>query len=391
VQAAADLVDDATDAALVVPATATRPRLDLGRELHCLLGLVFDAITLDEAVRRVRRCAREATRCFVSTPNVNFAIAAQRDAAFRDSVLHSDLSLADGMPIVWLARWLGVPVTERVAGSDLFERLVTEPGQPLGVYFFGGAPGVAAAAGERLNARAGGLRCVGHESPGFGSVEEMSSAAQIERINASGADFVVVALGAKKGQAWIERNRARLSAPLISHLGAVVNFAGGTVLRAPRWAQRTGLEWLWRIKEEPALWQRYLRDGIALAGIVATRVLPRAARARWKRAEVEACEAGSFELVPDAGAAVLRLRGTWTSNRLAPLRRELARLLREGRTVQVDIEHVTRVDSALPALLLLVDRWQVEPAILRPVERLHPEVKRSFFTFGAPLPTRPAS
>ncbi len=234
----------------------------------CLLGLPLDAVTMDETVQRVREAARTRQRLFLSTPNLNFLIGCRHDAAFRQSVIDSDMSVADGMPLVWLSRLLGTPLPERVTGSGLFERLRSDPlpaGEaPLKVYFFGGAPGVAQAASQQLNAMGGGLVCVGHESPGFGSIEDMSSAETLARIDASGADFLVVALGAAKGQAWIQRNRARLQVPVLSHLGAVINFAAGTVSRAPAWMQKTGLEWLWRIKEEPALWRRYWRDGKAL-------------------------------------------------------------------------------------------------------------------------------
>src|SRR5690606_13363441 len=117
----------------------------------------------------------------------------------------------DGMPLVWIARLLGLPIRERVAGSTLFEALRhgearrTSAGL-LSVYFFGGPDGVAERADEKLNASTSWLRCVGYRSPGFASIEEMSDAETIDAINASNADFIVVALGAKKGQTWIERN-----------------------------------------------------------------------------------------------------------------------------------------------------------------------------------------
>jgi N-acetylglucosaminyldiphosphoundecaprenol N-acetyl-beta-D-mannosaminyltransferase len=109
---------------------------------------------LPEAVERVRADAFAGRRCWIATPNLNFAIAARSDAAFRQSVLRSDLSLVDGMPLIWMARALGVPMPQRVAGSDLFEALQAHPGPPLGVYLFGGPPGVAARAAERINAQA---------------------------------------------------------------------------------------------------------------------------------------------------------------------------------------------------------------------------------------------
>ena len=251
--------------------TSAAPAVDFDREVYCVLGLPVDAVDMDGAVAAVRRAAASGRRCMVSTPNLNFLAGALSDPAFRDSVLESDLCLADGMPLVWVARALGLPIRSRVAGSDLFAALAKHPGPPLRVYFFGGPDGAAQAACERVNANAHGLRCVGFDSPGFVSIEAMSDAPRIARINGSGAQFVVAALGARKGQAWLRHNRAQLRAPVLCHLGAVVNFAAGRVRRAPAWLQRLGLEWLWRIGQEPALWRRYAGDGLALLRLMATR------------------------------------------------------------------------------------------------------------------------
>src|SRR5215470_8379122 len=118
------------------------------REAYALLGLPFDALDLDAAAALVRRAAEQRERCVFATPNLNFVTGCRGDAAFRDSVLAADLSIADGMPIVWIARLLGVPLPGRVAGADLFERLRADAGRPLSVYFFGGAEGAARAAAE---------------------------------------------------------------------------------------------------------------------------------------------------------------------------------------------------------------------------------------------------
>src|SRR5688572_21542979 len=143
------------------------------REVHCVLGLPFDAVDAAGAEAQIRAAAKSGARCFLSTPNVNFLVQSRRDEAFRRSVVHSDLSVADGMPIVWLARLMGIPIASRVAGSNLFEALRAGP-EPLSVYFFGGPEGVAADA-----ARALGARCVGYAFPGYGSVESMSDEAAI--------------------------------------------------------------------------------------------------------------------------------------------------------------------------------------------------------------------
>lgn len=259
---------------------------DFDRDVYCLMGLPFDAVDMSAAVRRVRDAARKGERCFLSTPNLNFLIGCRRDPVFRDSVVHSDLSIADGMPLVWIARLLGLPIRERVAGSGLFEALRAggEAGkEPLKIYFFGGPDGVAERACNVLNEHPSGVRCVGWQSPGFESVEAMSGDERIAPINASQADFLVVALGARKGQAWIEHNLERLAVPVASHLGAVVNFVAGSVSRAPVWMQRTGLEWLWRIREEPGLWRRYWHDGLGLFGLMFGVVLPYAFQRRFGR------------------------------------------------------------------------------------------------------------
>lgn len=330
-------------------------RADFARPLTCILGLPFDTVDIAQAVQRIRDAAFSGQRCFVSTPNLNFAMAARQDVAFRDSVLHSDLSLVDGMPLVWIARALGQPVRERVSGADVFDALLDHAGPPLGVFLFGGPPGAAAQACERINRRGGGLRCVGFDAAGFGSIEAMSSDEQIARINGSGAQFVVVALGAAKGQAWIEHNAPRLTAPVLTHLGAVVNFAAGTVQRAPRVVQALGLEWLWRIKEEPSLWRRYGRDGRAALGLFFTRVLPDALAARRGRGSAPA----RVEVLHSPGGRVLRLDGDWRpAAQLDQLRSALTTLAADDVPgLRVDLAGVTAIGHACTALLLVARGW----------------------------------
>ena len=340
-----------------------RPVPDLFRPAHDILGLPFDVVGLEGAVATVLRSVASRTPLFISTPNLNFLIATQSDAEFRASVRESDLSLADGMPVVWLARLLGVPIRKRVAGSDLFEALREQDLQTVRVFFFGGPEGAARQAGEQLNAlaaaqraagRTPGLVCVGHESPGFGSLDEMSTPELIGRINASQADFVIVALGARKGQAWIQRNRGQLDAPVISHLGAVVNMAAGTIARAPRWMQRTGLEWVWRIKEEPLLWKRYAFDGLALARLLLTQVLAdMARRRRWLRPSALQAHPATFVESGVGGQRQVVLQGVWTAGNCEPLRAWLAQAWKQGERPHVDASRALYLDSVVRGLLAI--------------------------------------
>jgi N-acetylglucosaminyldiphosphoundecaprenol N-acetyl-beta-D-mannosaminyltransferase len=341
----------------VVPARGSKPELDLGRDVHAHLGLIFDCVTLDTATAQLRACAASGKRCFFSTPNTNFAMTAMHDAAFRDSVLQSDLSVADGMPVVALARWLRIPLPERVAGADLFERLRAPTTDPcLTFFFFGGDAGIAERAARAINAIEGSARSVGYFDPGFVDVESMSGDEVIDRVNSAGPSFVVVSLGAVKGQAWIQRNRGRLKAPLVSHLGAVVNFAAGRVLRSPRWMQLAGLEWLWRVACEPSLWRRYAKDGLAVLRWLLV-VWP--ARRRLHARSVTVLP--SIEATPAThpGAPVrLVLHGTWDRPHIAALRQALSGLLTSGHEVHVDMANVADIDSAVFGLLALVHGWQ---------------------------------
>ena len=243
--------------------------------VYWFLGLPFDVVRLGDVRSRIFAAASSRRQLVFATPNVSFLASAYRDPSFRDDILRTDLSIADGTPIIWLGRLLGIPFTERVAGSDLIDSLNSDPGpRQLKVYFLGGEEGVAAAAVEALNRTRGGLIGVGASYPGFVSPEQMDGEDLIQEINRSDADLLAVALGAAKGHRWIEANRHRLRVPVICYLGAVVNFVAGTVNRAPPVMRRMGLEWLWRIKEEPKLFRRYARDAVYLVKAVLLEIAP---------------------------------------------------------------------------------------------------------------------
>ena len=329
---------------------------DLSREVYCVLGLPIDAIELGEALRRIRAAAKSGTPFFLSTPNLNFLINSLADPEFRESLLLSDLCPADGMPIVWIARLAGIPIKQRVAGSDIFESLkeAKSLAQRLTVFLLGGQHDVAASACVALNAGPGAVRCVGSMNPGYGDVEDLSSDAIIDAINASNADFLNVALGAAKGQAWLVRNHRRLRVPVRAHLGAVINFQAGSVERAPALLRKAGLEWLWRIKEEPHLWTRYWRDGCVLLRLLLTRVLPLVIHSSWhtpgrhrRNLRMETCE--------HRGSVVVKLAGVATSHHAAAAIAEFRHALPLARErVIVDVSGIRAIDARFLGLLLMV-------------------------------------
>ena len=338
--------------------TLTTP-VDFARSVVCVMGLPFDTLAMNEAANCVRAAAKRRTPLMLSTANLNFVVTARGDEAFRDSIIRSQLSLADGMPIVWVARLLGLPIRERVPGSGLFDALMNpcDPEPAVKVFFFGGPDGVAQTASERINRRNGGVVCVGFDSPGFVPIDAMSGGNYVKRINHADPDFVVVSLGARKGQAWIERNRAHLNAPVVSHLGAVVNFAAGSVRRAPMWMQRAGLEWLWRVKEEPRLWKRYAADGVAFAHIIFASVLPlwweRVRASRRTQAPPPTVELRACETLVE-----LKISGVCAAHNTAPLRSAFTQAAATGSRIRIDLTNVDSIDSTAMGILLLLHGHQ---------------------------------
>jgi N-acetylglucosaminyldiphosphoundecaprenol N-acetyl-beta-D-mannosaminyltransferase len=332
-----------------------KPSCPILRDVWCILGLPFDAVSFEQASLLLNQAVDEQERCFLSTPNLNFVIAAIDDNDFFQSVLDSDLSVADGMPIIWVAKLLGAPLKERVAGSTLFNALsiTTMRKKKVKVFFFGGQEGIAEAAHKVLNVSSNGMTSCGFYDPGFVSVEEMSSADIIENINAAEPDFIVVALGAKKGQKWLQKNKKELNAPVISHLGAVINFVAGSVDRAPEFWQKFGLEWLWRIKQEPMLWQRYFFDGLTFLKLVVCNVIPLAVH-NWFSKRLLYYHAHPLVTVCDEGKTVLRISGSFRHGCMTGLKSRLSSVLDDfNKDVVMDCVNLEYIDSACIATLLL--------------------------------------
>ena len=319
------------------------------RDVWAIFGMPIDNVSLDEAASLVEQAVETRTRLSFVTPNVNWMVRALKNDSAMRQIVNADLSLADGAPVVWLARQLGMPLTERVAGSDLFDRLradTSENAKPIRIFFFGGRDGAAEAAHNALQDEQGRLIAAGWHNPGFGDVESMSSSEIRDKINAAKPDFVIVSLGAAKGQDWIEHNQSELEAPVIAHLGAVVDFVAGTIKRAPDWATRIGLEWVWRIIAEPSLWKRYWNDGKDLIGIVSGSLgrVKKTSRAKQGVQGVEATFNGS----------ALALSGDLVISTRNEIRENLSVAAQKPSDCQLDLTAVRTIDaSALGQLRML--------------------------------------
>ena len=331
---------------------------DFSREVYGILGIPVDVIDMSTALQKIEAAAASNSPFLLSTPNLNFLAISQHDAEFRESLLISDLCPADGMPIVWLARLLGVPIKERIAGSDIFETLKSARFaiRRLSVFLFGGAAGVASAAASRLNAQSCGVVCAGSFNPGFDHIDAMSTDAIIDVVNSSKADFLVAALSAKKGQGWLVKNHHRLSIPVRCHLGAVLNIEAGMVQRAHASLRRSGLEWLWRIKEEPYLWRRYWNDGWVFLHLLLTRALPIAIGLRWQRmgSRDRSIQALSIQQMEDSETITLRLSGDAIDRHIDSAVSSFRKVVKTRKNVDLDLSATRVVDVRFVGLLLML-------------------------------------
>jgi N-acetylglucosaminyldiphosphoundecaprenol N-acetyl-beta-D-mannosaminyltransferase len=331
---------------------------DLSREVYCILGVPVDAIGMNAVLRRIGSASTAGTPFLISTPNLNSLVISQSDKEFREALILSDLCTADGMPIIWIAWLMGIPIKKRIAGSDIFEALKTEysASHPLKAFLLGCAEGVAAAASRALNGQPSGLYCVGWLFPGFGSADEMSRDDIIDTINSSGADLLVASLGNQKGHLWLGRNHHRLLIPVRAHFGASLNFQAGTVRRAPLIVQKSGLEWLWRIKEEPYLWRRYWNDGAVLLRLLFTRVLPSAVWTWWGRLNERWGEDLTITQAHDHQTVTVSLSGPATARCVNKAILVFRKAMQTNKRITVDFSNARTVDVRFLGLLLMLNK-----------------------------------
>lgn len=229
-------------------------------ERPTILGIPFDAVSVQMAVDRTLTALAGSAVFQVVTPGPEFLMTSRHHAQFREVLQRADLSLPDGMGVVLAAKYLGQPGLRRIPGMEYLESLLAELSRKqIPVFFYGGMPGVADEAVRQLSLRFSGLRIAGAES-GFRKWLRVPEAYICWRIRQSGAAVVFVALGAPEQELWIDRNRERLGLVRIAiGVGGAFDFWSKRIRRAPVWLRRLGLEWFWRLLQEPGKrWRRIL-------------------------------------------------------------------------------------------------------------------------------------
>ena len=227
-----------------------------------ILGIALAVSDYEEVIDWMEAMIAAGERGYVTAAAVNLIMAAQEDPEARAAVLGATLAVPDGQPLVWALRALGHRRATRIYGPDLMARFCERAalaGTPI--YLYGGRTAAALELLERrLRERFPGLRIVGGFSPPFRALTPEEEERVIAEIDSSGAAIVWVGTGQPKQEKWMLRMRPRLSAPLLAGVGAAFDFHAGLVSQAPRWMQRSGLEWVYRLSREPRrLWRRYAR------------------------------------------------------------------------------------------------------------------------------------
>jgi N-acetylglucosaminyldiphosphoundecaprenol N-acetyl-beta-D-mannosaminyltransferase len=266
-----------TEPAVGGPVVQVSSLNEVSTERAELLGLSFDAVTLETAVARcLEFCYAPRASHVVITANASHLCMVRHDAELALACRGAHLTVADGMPVVWALRASGQPIPERVAGVDLMDRLLAEAAKHrLSVYFLGAKREVVQTLAKTSRIRYPGLEIAGFRDGYFGSRDHQII---VEQIRASGAHILFVGMPSPFKETWCERHRERLEVPVIMGVGGSFDVLAGYIRRAPRWMQWAGLEWSWRLVMEPRkLWRRYLTTNsefVWLAGreIVARRL-----------------------------------------------------------------------------------------------------------------------
>jgi N-acetylglucosaminyldiphosphoundecaprenol N-acetyl-beta-D-mannosaminyltransferase len=246
-----------------------------------LFEVPIAAMTMAQAVARVQRAIEDRARLQIGVVNAAKIVNMHRDERLRDDVLASDLVLADGMSVVWASRMLGEPLPERVAGIDLMHAMLAR-GNREGwrVFCLGASEQVLVRAVAALRALYPNVRFVGAHHGYFARSEESAVAATIA---ASRADILFVAMTSPRKEQFLARWSPTMGVPVCHGVGGSFDVVAGEVRRAPAAWQRLGLEWLYRVKQEPRrLWKRYLVTNVLFLGVVARELVRR--RQRLERA-----------------------------------------------------------------------------------------------------------
>lgn len=231
----------------------------------------IDNLTMDETLQEVDKLIQKNCSAYVVTPNVDHIVRLETNSELQNIYKNASLILADGKPLIWISKLYKTPIKEKVSGSDLF-LLLCEMSAKKGysMFFLGAAEGVAEKAAENLKVKYNGLKVVGTYSPPYDFEEDESEIKKIKFIIKNvNPDILIIGLGSPKQEKFMFYNCKQLGIPISFGLGASFDFVAGNIKRAPKWMSEHGLEWLFRITQDPKrMFKRYIINDRKIFGLI---------------------------------------------------------------------------------------------------------------------------
>jgi N-acetylglucosaminyldiphosphoundecaprenol N-acetyl-beta-D-mannosaminyltransferase len=329
-----------------------------------ILGVAFDNISIQEAIRTIDRMIASGRPHYAVTANVDFLVQAVGDVELRRILFDAHLALCDGTPVLWASRLLGNPLRERVAGADLTPLLIAEAARKgHRLFFLGATPESVNRAVRRLRDQYPGVIIAGHYSPPFNRLLEMDHDEIKRRILEAKPDLLLVSLGCPKQEKWIAMHYRSLGVPVSIGVGATIDFLAGQVKRAPAWMRRSGTEWLFRLAQEPRrLYRRYAKD---------LWVFGRAILVQWWQLGAGGGDRSPARLRPNRSGTtapplqgealngefqVLQLPGRWDTAAVTSDPGWVDRLVAAGRHCLIEMEAVHFIDSTGLGVLIALQK-----------------------------------
>jgi N-acetylglucosaminyldiphosphoundecaprenol N-acetyl-beta-D-mannosaminyltransferase len=321
-----------------------------------LFGIPFHDLTMSETLDWIDRLIAQRRPAYLVTANLDFAAQASEDVELQRILVEAELVLCDGTPLVWASRLTGKPLRERVAGSDLVPCLAAHAERmDYRIFLLGGEISSLEGAAKNLQSRFPALPSVHFFSPPFAPLHEFDNQEILHEIQKAKPDILLVAFGCPKQEKWIYMHYRKLGVPCCIGVGATIDFLAGKVSRAPAWVSKTGLEWIYRMLQEPRrLAGRYLKDAFFLL--------------RQSFRESRAIAAGESGAITDSrpksagsadGLEIIHWHGSLTAGHV-----EEFVMPSLDKSFVIDLSRVTKVDSrGLGVMLRLIRRaWAGEVA-----------------------------
>jgi N-acetylglucosaminyldiphosphoundecaprenol N-acetyl-beta-D-mannosaminyltransferase len=329
------------------PREAARPPI-------AILGVPFGNVTTEMTLGLIEGMIASRQPHYLVTANVDFVVQARQDVELRRILMDAHLVVADGMPLVWASRWLGNPLPERVTGSGLTPRLLARAeAKGWRVFFLGGTEASVAQAAANTRAKHPRLQLVGAYSPPFKPLIDMDHEDILRRLREAQPDILLVAFGCPKQEKWLNMRYRAAGVPVGIGVGATIDFLAGTMKRAPLWMQRTGLEWVFRLLQEPRrLFRRYFTD----LWVFGWALLRQLREMRAGREAVPGAAPVEIATTPDPNAILVRLPSRLTVEVVAAHDAVWKQLADRSADVLLGVGELNVVDSTGLALLVRLQK-----------------------------------